>query len=85
MTAECPDPSDSRIEQLKSLTFTQLEDLAKGLLDTAEAGMKVIELLEKNTEVKTKMLRVGITSFINLIKDVSVEYEGRVKEGPKRN
>ena len=85
MTEECPDTGDLRVEQLRKLTFSQLDDLAKGLIASVESGMRVIRILEENTDIKTKMMRMGITTFINLIKEVSVAYEERVKEDIKKD
>ena len=81
MTAECLDPSDLRVEQLTSLKFSDLEELAKSMLAMVENGMVAVEILEKKTNVSTKMLRVGITTMANLLRDISVAYEERVKEG----
>ncbi len=81
MTVECSDSSESVAEQLKSLTYKQLDELARSLVDAAESGMKAIEILEKDTKIKTRSLRTGVTFFVNLIKDVYVAYEERVKEG----
>lgn len=81
MTAECPDPSDLRVSQLDELKFPQMKELAESLIRCIEDGMKVVEILEKDTKVKTKMLRVGVTTYASLLKDVTVAYEKRVKEG----
>jgi hypothetical protein len=80
MTIEVLDMSDMRVDELDKLTFSQLKDLAGYLIRCIEDEMKIVEILEKNTEIKTKMLRVGVTTYAGLLKDVSIAYEKRVKE-----
>ena len=81
MTAECPDPSDLRVGQLDELKFSQMKELAEFLIRCIEDGMKIVEILEKDTKVKTKMMRMSVTTYASLLKDLTVAYEKRVKEG----
>ena len=80
MTIEVLDKSDLRVDELDKLSFSQLRDLGGCLIRCIEDGMKIVEILEKDTKVKTKMMRMGVTTYASLLKDVTVVFEKRVKE-----
>lgn len=81
MTIEVLDKSDLRVDELDKLKFSLLRELAETLIHYIENGMRIVEILEKDTDVKTKMIRVGITNAATLLRDVSTAYENRVQEG----
>ena len=69
----------------RKMKAADLTDSAMLLLNYVEVGMKLVEKLDKCTDIPTRMIKSGISNATKIMHDVLIAYEERAEEGVKKD